>query len=141
IYNPVPYIDDAKNAKLLKKDSVNIGLFSAISSWYKNPFPQLLSISGKKNFILTTNLDEKDVTSALPGVKNANYIHHMARQDFLNILKKQDINLYVTNTECSPMIALESWACLVPCVVGPAGDIYSSVDKELAAWLVEERVD
>lgn len=141
IYNPVPYIDDAKSAKTIKSDNVKVGLFSAISSWYKNPFPQLLSISAKKRVILTTNLAGTDVASALPKLSTVNYVHHMARQDFLNILKEQDINLYVTNTECSPMIALESWACLVPCIVGPAGDIYSSVDRELAEWLVEDRVD
>lgn len=141
IYNPIPYIDDVMEAKCLNKESVNIGLFSAINSWYKNPFPQLLSVSDKKNFVLTTNLNEQDIAPVLPQGGVINYVHHMARQDFLNILKRQHINLYVTNTECSPMIALESWACLVPCIVGPAGDIYSSVDKELAAWLVEERVD
>lgn len=141
INNPVPYINDSAGYNELNKDQVKVGIFSAISSWYKNPFPQILSVASKENFILTTNMNESDVKPLLSKKMNVQYVHHMARQDFLNILKKQNINLYVTNTECSPMIALESWACLVPCIVGPAGDVYSQVDEELASWLVEDRVD
>ena len=39
------------------------------------------------------------------------------------------------------MIALESWASGVPCIVGPAGDVYSGVSSRLAEFLVEPRVD
>lgn len=141
INNPIPHINDNAQGNIVDKNKIKIGVFSAISSWYKNPFPQILSVSSRGNVVLTTNLNEGDVKPLISEGVSVNYIHHMARQDFLKILKKQDVNLYVTNTECSPMIVLESWACLVPCIVGPAGDVYSGINEELADWLVEWRVD
>jgi len=139
--NPVPVIDDTRLPGELSHEIINVGLFSSISSWAKNPFPQLLSVSGFDNILLTTNITKNDVELAFPTLERVQYINHMDRQDFISVLKKQDINLYVTNTECSPMIALESWACLIPCIVGPAGDVYSTVDEKLGAYLVEKNVD
>lgn len=141
LMNPVPVIDDTRLPGDLSPENINVGLFSSISSWAKNPFPQLLSVSGFDNILLTTNIAKNDVELAFPKLERVQYIHHMDRQDFISVLKKQDINLYVTNTECSPMIALESWACLIPCIVGPAGDVYSTVDEKLGAYLVEKNVD
>lgn len=141
IFNPVPHIDDDRPSRELDARAIRVGIFSAISSWYKNPFPQLLSLAGRQDIQLTTNLDKTDVAAALPGLAGIEFIHHMSRLDFLAILGRQNLNLYVTNTECSPMIALESWACLVPCIVGPAGDVYSAVCPILGEWLVEKRVD
>ena len=141
LMNPVPIIDDTREPRKLINPLVNVGLFSSISSWAKNPFPQLLSIAGFENISLTTNIAKVDVDLALPNNHNVKYIHHMDRQDFISVLKKQDINLYVTNTECSPMIALESWACLIPCIVGPAGDVYTMINEKLGTYLVEKNVD
>lgn len=39
------------------------------------------------------------------------------------------------------MTALESWALGVPCIVGPAGDVYSAVSERLGELLVEPKVD
>ncbi len=141
LMNPVPVIDDTREPRKLLNKFINVGLFSSISSWAKNPFPQLLSIASCENISLTTNIEKSDVDLALPNNDNVKYIHHMDRQDFISVLKKQDINLYVTNTECSPMIALESWACLIPCIVGPAGDVYTMINEKLGTYLVEKNVD
>lgn len=141
LFNPIPVLADDKLTAKLDGSKLKVGVFSAISSWYKNPYPQLLSLAGKDNIDLTTNLSAADVTDVLPRLEKVQYCHHMPRREFLRVLKEQNINLYVTNTECSPMIALESWAYLIPCMVSPAGDIYSSVCEELAYWLVEPRVD
>src|SRR5690606_15458568 len=92
-----------------EQDVVHIGLFSAINSWYKNPHVQLLAVAGRKNAVLHTNLYEDEVRRIDLGLKDVQYYHHMPRPNFLQALSRQDVNLYVTNTECSPMIALESW--------------------------------
>lgn len=138
IYNPIPNLK--QNTLASSNNTINIGLFSAISSWYKNPNVQLLALAGK-DITLNTNLDEKYVRNLNLNVSNINFYQHMPRHEFLEILSRQDINLYITNTECSPMTALESWAMNIPCIVSPAGDIYSHVDKELAHYLVEPKVD
>ncbi|MGT9297541.1 glycosyltransferase, partial [Escherichia coli] len=55
-------------------------------------------------------------------------------------LSRLHVVCYVTNTECSPMIALESASVGTPCVVGPAGNIYKGF-PELELYLVEKEVD
>lgn len=141
ISNPIPSFNNFKNIKNEDDGIIKIGLFSAISSWYKNPYVQLLSLSGKKNVFLSTNLDGKEIEKMgidLAGIKS---ISHLPRGKFLDLLSQQDINLYVTNTECSPMTVLESWSMGVPCIVGPAGDVYKKVSKRLSELLVEVNVD
>jgi len=139
INNPIPDLAITPSNSV-DDGTINVGLFSAINSWYKNPNVQLLAIAGK-SVTLNTNLDQKFVESINPNIVKINYFNHMSRDDFISVLSNQAINLYITNTECSPMIALESWALNIPCIVGPAGDIYSQVDEELASYLVEPKVD
>lgn len=140
ISNPIPFVsiqDRTENDDGL----VRVGIFSAIKSWYKNPYPQLISIAGNENFILSTNIEPSDIAHIDLNIKSINHYPHMPRRDFLGIMSQQDLILYITNTECSPMTALESWAMNIPCIVGPAGDVYSEVSRELASFLVEPEVD
>lgn len=141
VFNPIPDLGGAKRRAQLDDGVIQIGLFSAISSWYKNPYVQLLAVAGRPNVVLDTNLYEEDVRGLDLGLKSIRHHHHMPRPDFLQLIGQQDLNLYVTNTECSPMTALESWALGVPCIVGPAGDVYSVVSSRLAELLVEPKVD
>lgn len=141
IFNPVPNLPVSRQRGLDGDSTVRIGLFSAISSWYKNPYVQLLAVAGRPDVILNTNLYEDDIIHLNLDVKAIQYHHHMPRPNFLRVIAQQDLNLYVTNTECSPMTALESWALGVPCIVGPAGDVYSAVSARLAELLVELKVD
>lgn len=143
VFNPVPELSVATQRIQAEDGVIQIGLFSAISSWYKNPYVQLLAVAGRPNVVLNTNLYENDVRhlGLTLGLKAIQHHHHMPRPNFLQLIAQQDLNLYVTNTECSPMTALESWALGVPCIVGPAGDVYSSVSPRLAELLVEPKVD
>ncbi len=120
----------------------HIGVFSAVSSWYKNPFVQMLATLGEENWTLHTNIPRitfKDLDFNQLGRMES--YEHLPRAQFLALLASLDLNLYVTNTECSPMVVLESCALGVPCIVGPAGDIFSGISPELADYLVEPRVD
>lgn len=141
IFNPIPELPVVSQLIQQEDRTVQIGLFSAISSWYKNPYVQLLAVAGRKDVVLNTNLHQDDVSHLDLGLKAVQHYHHMPRPHFLQLIAQQDLNLYVTNTECSPMTALESWALGVPCIVGPAGDVYSAVSSRLAELLVEPKVD
>ncbi|MGO3713206.1 glycosyltransferase [Alcaligenes aquatilis] len=141
IFNPVPDLPVSRQQSQGGDSTVQIGLFSAISSWYKNPYVQLLAVAGRPDVVLNTNLHEDDVRHMDLGIKAIRHYHHMPRPNFLQLIAQQDLNLYVTNTECSPMTALESWALGVPCIVGPAGDVYSAVSERLGELLVEPKVD
>lgn len=140
ICNPLPNLVNNSRKNIISDAPLNVGLFSAISSWQKNPYVQLLALA-RKNVVLNTNIDKNIVAALNLRLSNTHFFSHMRRHDFIRLLEKQDINLYITNTECSPMIALESWALNIPCIVGPAGDIYSRIDKKLAFYLIEQHVD
>lgn len=145
LINPIPDIRKQLTLQPMARSNdgrAHIGVFSAVSSWYKNPFVQLLATLGEENWTLHTNIPRitfKDLDFTQLGRMES--YEQLPRPQFLALLASLDLNLYVTNTECSPMVVLESCALGVPCVVGPAGDIFSGVSQELADYLVEPRVD
>jgi glycosyltransferase involved in cell wall biosynthesis len=141
INNPIPDLSSIRAEAHARQELRQVGVFSAVSSWYKNPYVQLLALAGKPNICLHTNIDKREVARLPLGLEKITYYGHLARPQFLQIMAGLDLNLYVTNTECSPMTALESWALGVPCIVGPAGDIYSQVNDRLGQLLVEPHVD
>nr|QCH03180.1 glycosyl transferase family 1 [Plesiomonas shigelloides] len=122
-------------------DRYTIGLFSAMFSWYKNPFPQLLAIGSISGGKLVTNLQISDemnwITQNIDVVRLGGNVNNSR---FIKLLSKLHVVSYITNTECSPMIALEAAGVGTPCVVGPAGNIYKG-HKELEYYLVEAEVD
>lgn len=145
LINPIPNLSIFKNNSSYSNsklnDQIHIGVFSAVSSWYKNPYVQLLATLCNDKWLLYTNIHQENLKALDFNIERVQTYDHMPRKQFLELLGSLDINLYVTNTECSPMTVLESCALSVPCIVGPAGDIYSSISKELASYLVEPAVD
>ncbi|HGY7362484.1 TPA: glycosyl transferase family 1, partial [Escherichia coli] len=129
--------------KLAVPDSGNfrVGLFAAMFSWYKNPFPQLLAIGSLKGCELVTNLHlENNMKWITSNIKLTALSENLNNKRFIELLSRLHVVCYVTNTECSPMIALESASVGTPCVVGPAGNIYKGF-PELELYLVEKEVD
>lgn len=124
-----------------RDDNYRIGLFAAMFSWYKNPFPQLLAIGSLSGSELVTNLHiEKNVSWVAKNIKLTTLAENLNNQRFIRLLAKLHVVSYVTNTECSPMIALEAASVGTPCIVGPAGNIYKGF-PELESYLVEKEVD
>lgn len=122
-------------------DEYKIGFFAALFSWYKNPFPQLSSLSSVSGCYLTTNIDlSEDLISILSCDEIKIINGHMSNKMFVEVLSRLHVVLYVTNTECSPMIALESVSVGTPCIVGPAGNIFKG-NKRLEELLVVNEVD
>ncbi|MBL7675336.1 glycosyltransferase [Atlantibacter hermannii] len=129
--------------KLLAPNSNNyrIGLFAAMFSWYKNPFPQLLAIGSLSGCELITNLHiEKNISWVTENIKLTALAENLNNKRFIRLLARLHVVSYVTNTECSPMIALEAASVGTPCIVGPAGNIYKGF-PELESYLVEKEVD
>ncbi len=122
-------------------DEYKIGFFAALFSWYKNPFPQLTSLASISGCHLTTNLELTTEQISILSCDDINFIHgHLSNKMFVEVLSRLHVVLYVTNTECSPMIALESISVGTPCIVGPAGNIYKG-NKRLEKLLVVNEVD
>lgn len=124
-----------------ENERYTIGLFAAMFSWYKNPFPQLLAIGSISGCELVTNLAlEKEKKWITEKIKLVELNGNLNNKKFVELLSQLHVVSYVTNTECSPMIALEAVSVGTPCIVGPAGNIYKG-NKKLEHYLVEPEVD
>lgn len=136
------FISDGEiNEKRQITSRVKVGLFAAAFSWFKNPYPQIVSLFGMDDVELHSNLGKESLPAWVG--EHANIVEvpkKMPHQAFKDYLKGLDLVLYVTNTECSPLIALESLSVGVPCIVGPAGNIYKG-NAFLESLLVEPEVD
>ena len=117
------------NLKGLKSDSkyekvdgqVRIGLYSAGSRWEKNTFNQVSATSLIDNAIvdLSPSTELSNSFCEMMNIKLVdNNLKYMKRQELLDRMAKNDVNLYVTFTECSPVLPLESLELGVPCITG-----------------------
>jgi glycosyltransferase involved in cell wall biosynthesis len=108
---------------------VRVGIWSVDNGWRKNLISQFLAFSADARFqIHHTNADPV-LASLLAtfGVPNVR-VHDgpLPHAQMLSWLSKMDINLYVTLSECSPMLPLESISAGVPVLVGPTTTFFDS---------------
>lgn len=100
---------------------INIGLYSAGNRWEKNTFNQLSAISMIDNAIVDI-LPVTDLVKQFCGMMNIKIkdeeLGYLKREKLLARMKQNDVNLYVTFTECSPVTPLESLELGVPCITG-----------------------
>lgn len=102
-------------------EKIKIGLYAAGDRWEKNTFNQLSAASMVKNHILDvlpkTSLVEEFIR--INNIRTTDFREiYVSRNELLNRMSNNDINLYVTFTECSPLIPLESLELGVPCITG-----------------------
>ena len=113
----------ATNLEAFKKEEGNIylGSYAAGDRWGKNTANQLSAAAMLKNAVVdvipTTNLI-KEFCNTINLKINDDHLGYLTRQELLNRMALNDVNLYVTFTECSPVIPLESLELGVPCVTG-----------------------
>lgn len=114
------------NIKKLKAEKYNdgklhIGLYAAKSDdWRKNMYSQIAAVSYIKNAVIDMVPLNDDA------IKFANSLHipiygektSLPREELIKRMSRNDINLYVTFSECAPMVILESFAVDVPCISG-----------------------
>jgi glycosyltransferase involved in cell wall biosynthesis len=120
-------LNDIKNSEYYKileksKDSskVNIGIYSAGDRWEKNTFNQISSLSLINNVVLDCIPSTELVTNfcSLMNVNLKEPSGYLKREDMIARMALNDLNLYVTFTECSPIVPLESLEVGVPCITG-----------------------
>lgn len=111
------YKDLINNKDNLK---VNIGLYSAGDRWEKNTYNQLSATSLIPN-VIVDSIPCTDLTKSFCKMMNINLKEnsgYISRDKMICRMSANDINLYVTFTECAPMIPLESMEAGVPCITG-----------------------
>ena len=104
-----------------KNKKIKIGLYSAGNRWEKNTFNQLSVVPLIKNAVVDVIPCNKLVKKFCLDF-NINLIEsdikYLSRDKFIEKLSNNDINLYVTFTECSPMLPLESFESGTICITG-----------------------
>lgn len=115
--------DNIKYLKQKKYDDgkVHIGIYAAKSDdWRKNMFTSIAAASLVPNAVLDmVPLNNEAIKFAnllhipITGVKN-----NLERDELIKRMSKNDINLYVTFSECAPMVILESFSVDTVCISG-----------------------
>lgn len=110
-----------ENKDLKHNESVKIGIYASGNTWNKNAYTQIAAVSlienasinaipynnRMKSFAQQLNLNMEGSEKAVP------------REELLVTLASNDLNLYVTFSECAPLLPLESMNMGVPCLTGP----------------------
>lgn len=122
-------------------NETKIGLYAAGLDWRKNMYNQLAAISLVENSIadvIPLSYEAKvfarkcklNVEGLEKGVK---------REELLKRIALNDINIYVTFSECAPMLPIESMEVGVVCLVGDNNHYFKNT--ELEKYLVVNRED
>lgn len=140
-------IKDKDDYKKNKEDKrLKIGLYSSGDRWEKNTYNQLSACAMVKDAYIDIIPETKLATSfcKLMSIKTVTDDAPMSlkRKHLLRRMANNDVNLYVTFTECSPMIPLESFGLGVPCIIGNNTDYFkNSKLNDLVVVKEEDNID
>jgi hypothetical protein len=119
------------------------GLWSVAPVWRKPPYA-MLAACAELDPVPVVHASGQDpalvALAAMLGVPLEVSAGPVAAEQMPTALAACDVNLYVTLSECAPMLALESLAAGRPCLIGPVTH-YFDEDAYLEERLVVERPD
>lgn len=129
--------DIKKKAK--KENEFRVGVYAVqTTQWRKNVFTSLASI-----YHLKQQMKDKDIvidivpksTSAVSfcnilGIKTDGVEKAIPREQLLQRMSDCDITLYVTFSECAPMVPLESFNVGTPCITGNNHHYFKGTELE-----------
>lgn len=131
-----------------KADEFKIGIYAVQPTQFrKNVFTSLASVY----FIKQKLKDKKVVVDVVPDSDSVDAFCHffdievtgvykgVPREELLNRMSRCDITLYVTFSECAPMLPLESFYVGVPCITGNNHHYFKNT--ELEKYLVVNNED
>lgn len=103
------------------KDVIKIGIYAAKSDdWRKNLFAQLSAASLIPNAVVDMvplNPEAQKFANEI-GLKLEGLDKPIPRDELLKRMSNNTLNLYVTFSECAPMLPIESFEVGIPCVFG-----------------------
>lgn len=122
-------------------ERVKIGLYSSGDRWVKNTYNQISAISLVKDVLLdAVPLTDKAVELAkVFKTEITGNNKNIDREEMFKKIGSNDLNVYVTFTECSPLIPLESLELGVPCITGDNHHYFEGT--ELRDYLIVNKED
>jgi hypothetical protein len=136
-------VEIPKQASSISGDGVtHIGFYCAGENWRKNPFAMLSGASLVDNAVVSGVLNRRarqwcERIGVRLGVVSETALPH---DELMACLPKMHCNLYVTMSECSPVLPLESLSVGVPCLVSATSHLFRE-SEFLVESLVVPRVD
>lgn len=134
-------VDKAFKKKERKNKKTRIGMYFSGNRWVKNNFNQLSAVSLVDNSIvdyvaINYQVEKFSEYLKLPldGKKE-----NLKREKLLQRMAQNDITVYVTFTECAPMVPLESFEVGVPCITGNNHHYWENT--ELEKYLIVDKAD
>ena len=123
------------------EDKTKIGVYASGDRWVKNFYNQLCAASMVKDAVVECSpLCSKTLDYAeLINLEITGSSKPVKRQQLLRMMSKNDINLYVTFTECAPLIPLESFELGVVCLTSNNHHYWEN--HELAKYVVVDQND
>lgn len=137
IENKEQYIPVDKN----KHNDIKIGLYASGDRWVKNTYNQLSAIGLIKN----ASLDCIPINNKISTIARRYDIRlsgeetNVAKEEIYRRIAKNDITVYVTFTECAPLIPLESLELGTVCITGDNHHYFEG--SELEKYLVVNKED
>lgn len=116
------------------REKLQIGLYGAGFNIRKNMVTQLASLANMENVVVDiVPLDESISRFCdLIGVECKGEKNSLTREELIKRMAQNDVNLYVTYSECAPMLPLESLEVGVPCISGNNHHYFEGMElKEL----------
>lgn len=125
----------------INNDAIKIGLYAAGLDWRKNMYNQLAAISLVKNSVadIIPLSYEAKVFARKHNLKISGLEKGIKREELLKRIALNDINLYVTFSECAPMLPIESMEVGVVCLTGDNNHYFKNT--ELEKYLIVDRED
>lgn len=134
-------IEEEKSKTQNVNQKLRIGMYAAGLGWRKNMFTQLAAATLFENSIIDSvplSFDSQVFISKfnneIEGVTNS-----IKREEILKRLAKNDINLYVTFSECAPMLPIESMEVGTICLTGDNNHYFKNTSLE--KYLIVDRED
>ena len=134
-------IDNKIEKQEKNSDVVKIGLYASGDRWLKNFYNQLSGAALIENAVIDIiPLSTKTVEFAKILKTNVTgTIENVSREEMVERLSKNDINIYVTFVDCAPITPLESLEVGVPCITGNNHHYWDNA--ELYDYLVVDKAD
>lgn len=127
-FNGEKYYDTEKH----DKKRVKLGLYSANTEWRKNMMNQIAAAKLIQNAVIDMVPIKKEAAlfANSLGVVFEGLPKPIPREEILARMAKNDVNLYVTFSECAPMLPIESLEVGVPCISGNNHHFFKGTELE-----------
>ena len=145
-YNTFYLMNNVKTTNTIKRENIKdskirIGIYNANSRELKNIYTQISATTLIENSIVDI-VPTNEAILEYARIMNLDYTSlpdYIPTEELLERIKNNDINLYITFTECSPMFPIESFESGVPCLIGNNNDYFTNT--ELENYVVVSRED